>query len=314
MDYKGLGIQNSFSRWRGWKYVGEVAFIAGVYFLYMVVRKFLIPNIEPVAFGNATRIISFESAAGFFWEPGWQSWAIEHSRALVVFLNWAYVVTFAPMIVITAVVMYVKDRPKYFYYRNIILLSFAIALTIFALFPLAPPRFMPEYGFVDAIHRLGGSLSWYGGSEFAQATYYNVYAAMPSLHFGWTVLFGVLFIRMDSWWLKAWGFTYPTLTFFAITVTGNHYILDAVGGGGVALSSFLLYEGIIHLRRRAPVPMAAARARLAVVPAYFHATFLRWKARWVLAVALPKPYLRPEGSFGKRRFFINIPSLKAKRT
>ena len=292
----------------------EVAFIAGVYFLYMVVRKFMIPNIEPVAFANATRIISFESAVGFLWEPGWQSWAIGHSGALVVLLNWAYVITFAPLIVITAVVVYIKDRQKYFYYRNIILLSFAIALTIFALFPLAPPRFMPEYGFVDAIHRLGGSLSWYGGSEFAQAIYYNVYAAMPSLHFGWTVLFGVLFIRMDSWWLKAWGVIYPTLTFFAITVTGNHYILDAAGGGAMALASFLCYEAIIHLKRGAPVPLAAAKTRLAVIASYLHATSHRWKVRSVLALASTRPYFRLEGPLGKRRLYINIPSLKVKRT
>jgi hypothetical protein len=119
---------------------------------------------------------------------------------------------------------------------------------------------MPEYGFVDTINRFGPS--WYGEREMAQVVYYNVFAAMPSLHFGWTLLFGVLYARSGPMWLKVCGVAYPTLTFFAITITGNHYMLDAVCGAAVALASWLSYYGVLYLRARARQPLSATREYL----------------------------------------------------
>ena len=48
------------------------------------------------------------------------------------------------------------------------------------------------------------------------------------------------------------GVVYPTLTLFAITITGNHYITDAVGGALLIIASFLTME--IGIRRRLFVP------------------------------------------------------------
>ena len=243
----------------------QVGIIAGSYFTYMFVRRFLIPDVETIAYENSLKVISFEWAAGFFWEQAWQAWAIEHSRALVVALNWLYVFTFVPILATTTLLVYVKDPGKYFYYRNVWLLSFLFALVLFALFPLAPPRFLPEYGFVDAIQDYGPA--WYGGRDMVKAIYFNVYAAMPSLHFGWTVLFGILYFRTGRPWLRVIGVLYPVMTLFAITLTGNHFVMDAAGGIAVVLAPYLLYEGILKLRRsrlpglvkeRLPAPLYAS--------------------------------------------------------
>ena len=224
----------------------EAGIIVGSYFVYMLVRRFLIPDIEDVAFDNAYRLIDFEAATGILLEASWQGWLLEHSKAVVVLFNWVYIVTFIPILVVTAVVVYAKDRNQYCYYRNVWLVSFILALAIFILFPLAPPRFLPEYGFVDAIQQFGPA--WYGGTDMARSLYYNVYAAMPSLHFGWTLLFGVLYFRMGPLPLKVWGVLYPTITFFAITITGNHYIMDAVGGLAVAVASYASYEVLLRVK------------------------------------------------------------------
>ena len=293
----------------------QVIVIAGTYFVYMLVRRFMITDIEPVAFGNAVKLASFEFARGFLWEPQWQAWAIEHSRALIIFLNWTYIFTFFPVIAIAAVSVYIKDRPRYFYYRNVILLSFVFALILFALFPLAPPRFMPEHGFVDTIQRFGPT--WYGGTDMAAAIYYNVYAAMPSLHFGWTILLGVLFLRMGPKWLKAVGVIYPTMTFFAITLTGNHYILDAVGGGAVALVSFIGYESLLRLRPHARPALAFVKTVGVRAAALIQTALLRLKADTLQVLTATKSLMRTEGlSNGKRKGgFPNYKSLaKAKRT
>ena len=315
MSNRGLSIKALYLRQGLRRHLWEVILLAGVYFVYMFVRKFMIPNIEPGAFENAVKLASFEFATGLLWEPVWQGWAIEHSKALVIILNWVYIVTFFPVIAITAFWVYIKDRPKYFYYRNVILLSFLIALLLFALFPLAPPRFMPEHGFIDSIQRFGPS--WYGGSDMASAIYYNEYAAMPSLHFGWTVLFGVLFFRMGPIWLKVLGVIYPTMTFFAITLTGNHFILDAVGGAAVALASFLGYEGFLRLRPYYRPSLAFAKSSMGRAAALTHVTFLRLKVDTLLAIAAMKSFIRVEGlSDGKWKagFPIYKSLVRAKRT
>ena len=241
-----LGLDLSPLRRGVFRHFREVLLLVGAYFVYMFMRRFALPGVEEEAFANAVKVISFETAAGIFWEPYLQDIAMKSSRALVVFFNWAYIFTFLPVIITTAVIVYFKDRPKYLYYRNLVLLSFVFALIIFVAFPLAPPRFVPEHGFIDAIQRFGPT--WYGKREVD--FYYNAFAAMPSLHFGWSVLFGVMLFRTRQRWLMAAGAAYPVVTLFAITITGNHYIIDAVGGTIMILGTFVFYEGLRRWRYR----------------------------------------------------------------
>ena len=168
----------------------EIAIVVGAYFLYMYSRALVFADFQSTALANARRVIDFEKNAGLFWEPVWQSWAIESAKALVIFFNWAYIVTFFPIVLTASVVLYFNNRDRYKYYRNVVLLSFLIALVGFMLYPLAPPRMIAEH-FVDTINIFGPS--GYASREFTN--YYNAYAAMPSLHFGWTVMFGIIFLR-----------------------------------------------------------------------------------------------------------------------
>ena len=229
----------------------EIFLISAVYVVYMLVRKVILNDVIHVATDNALKVVAFEKELSFLWEPTWQKWAIDHALWLVVTMNWAYIFTFFPIIGITAIIFYIRDRPRYRYYRNVILTSYVVALLVFILFPLAPPRMLGlEFGFVDAIAEFGPT--GYGGREMA--FFYNAYAAMPSLHFGWTVLFGILFWNTRGpWWVTPWlkllGAAYPTVTFFAITITGNHYIVDAMAGGGVAIISILVYHALLRWSR-----------------------------------------------------------------
>jgi membrane-associated phospholipid phosphatase len=70
---------------------------------------------------------------------------------------------------------------------------------------------------------------------------YNPYAAMPSLHVGWSLLAGIALIACArSWWLKASGGALPILMTFAVIMTGNHYLLDVIAGAAVVLVSLTL--------------------------------------------------------------------------
>ena len=255
-SYGFLHIMNSsFSRIDP-RHLVELMIVVGAYFVYQIIGKFGIPNVEAVAYENAFRVISFEATVGLLWEQRWHVWAIENFKAVIIFLNWVYTLGYWPIIFTTAIIVYIKNRSRYVYYRNIVLCSFALALIVFSTLPLAPPRFLPEYGFVNTIELFGPSI--YGSPDMAP--YYNMFAAMPSLHLGWTLLLGVLFVRTKYIWLKAFGVIYPTLTFFAITMTGNHYIIDAVGGAAVLLAAYLLYERFLHLKLRFPQTLAVAKS------------------------------------------------------
>ena len=225
----------------------EVGLVAGAYFAYMYTRALVFSDFQATAFDNAWRVIDFEKKVGVFWEPMWQDWAIDSAKSLVIVFNWTYIVTFSPIVLTAAVILYFTNRETYKYYRNVVLISFVIALLGFMLFPLAPPR-MIEGHFVDTIKAFGPS----GYASRELANYYNTYAAMPSLHFGWTVMFGIIFLRTNKRVIQVFGVIYPTLTLFAITITGNHYIMDAVGGALLIIASFLTME--IGIRRRLFVP------------------------------------------------------------
>jgi len=198
------------------------------------------PDVGPA---NAVKVIQFERSMGFFWEPAWQQWAVSAGRWLPTLLNWVYVLGFFPLGLAIAFTAYFLDRRRYLRYRNVIFVSFAVALVVFVLLPLAPPRLTEGYGFIDTIALYGPA--WYDTRN--SMAYYNAFAAMPSLHFGWACLFGAYFFRSGSPWLKAVGVAYPAAMFLAITVTGNHYIVDGIAGILLIGASFLAYNALAGL-------------------------------------------------------------------
>ena len=220
----------------------EVTLLTFAYFLYMITRKLVFENVEAVATANALKLVSLESSLGLFWELDLQRWLLDGAHHVIVFFNWSYILTFFPIIIPTGIILYKINLKKYIYYRNIILLSLFIAVVVYALFPLAPPRMISGTGIVDTIQSFGPAQYNSRETQF----YYNAFAAMPSIHFGWTVLFGVMFFSTGFWWLRILGVLYPTITFFAIVATGNHYILDAIGGAGVIAIAFLINRMLIR--------------------------------------------------------------------
>jgi cytochrome bd-type quinol oxidase subunit 2 len=129
-------------RWRG--HILELALFIGAYLIYRFTRGLGPSDLETAALANAAQVIGLERSLGFLWEPGWQSWATDTSKALVGFFNWVYIITYWPIIMATALAAYVFDRRRYYYYRSVVMISLAGALLVFALFPLAPPRLAPE--------------------------------------------------------------------------------------------------------------------------------------------------------------------------
>ncbi|MBN0044832.1 phosphatase PAP2 family protein [Streptomyces actuosus] len=153
-------------------------------------------------------------------------------------------------------VLYWRRPVDYRWARSAIGFATVLALVGFWLFPLAPPRLMPGLGIVDTVN---------GPQDFSKPDYgtltelTNQYAAMPSLHFGWSLWCGlVIVILAPRWWMKALGLLHPFFTVSAIIGTGNHWVLDAVGGAVVVGAGFGLTYLLQGPRARAAGPVAAA--------------------------------------------------------
>ncbi|GAA3370956.1 bifunctional glycosyltransferase 87/phosphatase PAP2 family protein [Streptomyces sannanensis] len=133
-------------------------------------------------------------------------------------------------------VLYARRPADYRWARASLGFATMLALIGFWFFPLAPPRLMPGLGFIDTVH---GPQDLTNPDYGAMTEVTNQYAAMPSLHFGWSLWCGVVIAMLaPKVWMKALGLLHPTFTVIAIVVTANHWVLDAVGGATVVAAGF----------------------------------------------------------------------------
>ncbi|MFD3503076.1 bifunctional glycosyltransferase 87/phosphatase PAP2 family protein [Streptomyces sp. NPDC058678] len=154
-------------------------------------------------------------------------------------------------------VLYWRRPVDYRWGRSSLGFATLLALVGFWLYPLAPPRLMPNLGIIDTVH---------GVQDFSKPDYgtltalTNQYAAMPSLHFGWSLWCGlVIAIIAPRRWMKALGLLHPLFTATAIVVTGNHWVLDAAGGAVVVVAGFGLTYLFQGPRARLTTTVAADR-------------------------------------------------------
>ena len=211
------------------------------YAVYMALRHVFPENLESVAGSNSLRLIEIERALGIYWEPGLQQFLLSEARWVVTFFNWAYSLGFLPVLVPGAFLLLCLRYDSFVYFRRVFLISYVLTWVLWLTTPLTPPRLMPEAGFIDSIEVMGPAL--YNSKE--SIAYYNQHSAMPSMHFGWTLLFSVMLFRVGGRGLKALGVVYPLVALGAIIVTANHFILDAVAGGLIIGTAFAVY----HLAR-----------------------------------------------------------------
>ncbi|MEX0786967.1 MAG: phosphatase PAP2 family protein, partial [Dehalococcoidia bacterium] len=162
------------SRRRVFRDVSEIGIVAVAFLLYFLVRGSVVQRDEE-ALRNAVNIVELQEKLGFFWEPELNS-AILNYEALIQFFNQVYFWLDFPLIIAIGLWMYFfGHRHQYTVARDALLASGAIALVVYHLFPVAPPRLLPaEYGFVDTLEQFS-KLSYQAQST---APFVNPYAAV----------------------------------------------------------------------------------------------------------------------------------------
>ncbi len=206
--------------------VGIVGLAALIYFS----ARGLIQTHADQAFEHANWVVSFERSLGLFHEPWLQGWIIGRNW-LTDLANAVYIYGHWPVIAATLSWLLLRHRELFRIYRSAMLISGAIGIVSFVLFPLAPPRFLPGLGFVDTV-----TLHLHAYRVLQPPSLTNQYAAMPSLHVGWNLLMGIAIVTQTRhlFW-KALGVAMPVLMILATIVTANHYIVDGLAGAAVAL-------------------------------------------------------------------------------
>lgn len=203
-------------------------------FSYHLVRGAVNGRVEE-ALNNANGLIGFEKGLGIFWELHLQALITNHA-SLVNFFNNVYIWGHLPVIGALAAWIFFFRRDCFARYRNAFLISGAIGLIFFITLPVAPPRLVPDAGFVDTV-----TLNNNAYRVLQPTAFVNQYAALPSLHFGWNLLVGIaLFQTTRSWYARAFGLLMPLVMFSAVVLTANHYILDPIVGGAIALAAIWL--------------------------------------------------------------------------
>ncbi|VTT75655.1 unnamed protein product [Fusarium fujikuroi] len=251
-----------------------------IYFVYQVGRAITALTLDEgtvdVARRHALQIIHLEQRLHIFWEIEFQKWFLARP-ALLHWINRIYSFIHIPGTITFLVVLYYFTTTRHRRYaagrvrsdtvaagpalyearRRTMAMCNLLAFVVFTSWPCMPPRLLsdPEYkgpdaeeaksfGFVDSVHSGTGESSVWTTNRFCnQYELTKIVAAMPSLHFGYSLLVGLTVatipitgLRSASWKrivIVAAGMSYPALILTAIVATANHFILDAVAGAMV---------------------------------------------------------------------------------
>lgn len=225
--------------------LAEFGIVGACLLIYFLIRGNVVDR-PAIAFSHEADVIDLERRLGIFWEPSWQK-AIAGDRVQIDFWNFVYFWLHGPAIAVIAFWLYFRQRHVYYFIRNAFLVSAAIALLLYAVYPVTPPRLLTPAGFHE--YGIAGPAPNFGFDDtmrqYSQVSYQaeslkpfvNPFAAMPSLHLGWVFLIALgvaLALRNPFGWTVA--VVWPVLMLFGITLTANHYLLDGAAGMGVALA------------------------------------------------------------------------------
>jgi hypothetical protein len=203
----------------------QLALLAGAYWAWRHARG-AVDGSMGVSFSHARDLVSAERSLGLLFEPNVQHWAVSAGWPADV-ARWGYANLHFKGSCLMLAVLYFGYRGSYGFVRNAVFAAMAISVLGYALFPTAPPRFLPELGLDPSIAVTGNNplLSNPGDPLF------NPFAAVPSMHVGLSVILAwSLGMLVRPRLLKAAFFVYPLLMTYVVVASGNHFWLDAVFG------------------------------------------------------------------------------------
>jgi hypothetical protein len=218
----------------GWWTLGvQMLLVTGAALCYFAVRGLTQSSIG-TALENGRQVLGAERWLRIDWETWIQDQIIDHER-LVTLIDWVYIYGHWPVIIATLAWLFTHVPDRYYLLRNAMFISGAIGLVVFALMPVAPPR-LGVLALVDTVTERTSAYR-----TLQPPGLINRYAAMPSLHFGWNLLVGVvLWQAVRNPVVRVFAVACPAAMAVAVVATANHYVLDVIAGAIVALTGLWL--------------------------------------------------------------------------
>jgi PAP2 superfamily protein len=212
----------------------QISLFFAAYLAYRLVSG-LVEGRATAAFQHAREVISVERTLHLFVEPSVQAWA-SGSHFVLVTTSWLYVNAQGPLTIAALLYLYTRRNDSFYFVRNMFMIAMAIALVGYVAFPTAPPRLLPEWGFIDTVSDFTTVHTYHPSA--AMSALVNQYAAVPSMHVAFAFMIGWPLARLSrhSAARIAW-FLYPFVMVFVIVVTANHFIADALLGALTAAAS-----------------------------------------------------------------------------
>jgi hypothetical protein len=229
----------------------ELAALAVLYGAYELVRGFGTED-WVAARAHTADIVALERSLDVFVEQDVQDLAgtIAGVPALLGFL---YVALHFLGTAIALVWVHNRRAQAFPFLRTTLIVSTALALAGYVLYPAAPPR-LAGLGFADTVSTHTGL----NLSSDLLGSLYNPIAAVPSLHFGYSLIVGVAVAQLAGRRaVRMLGAAYPVLMLLIIVATGNHFLFDAAAGGLVVVAGWTVAAALRSPSRPQPVRLAA---------------------------------------------------------
>jgi membrane-associated phospholipid phosphatase len=218
-------------RWASSKWRAQLLLYLSAYWAYSATRWVAAGEV-PRATAHAHWIVKLETGLHLSVEQSVQR-ALD-SGAPIWVLNHVYLIAQFAVVPAALIWLYKHSPAVYRVLRNTLLATWLIAVPIYALFPVAPPR-LAGVGIVDTISgQSEASLNSHVATSF-----YNPFAAVPSLHAGFAFAVGTaLAVALRRRWAKAIALLWGPLVSLAVVATGNHYLFDIAAGLLVTAAGF----------------------------------------------------------------------------
>jgi len=224
-------------------HVREV-FVMFVCLVFYEVGHGLATGREDIAMANGMAVLRAEKALGIYIEPWLQAVASRVDLVVawsVAFYQYAHM----PLTVGCLIWLYMRRAEAWHLFRNWFVMMNLMAVSVFALLPTAPPRMLFSSGIVDMAYLR----DWTDAIVAGPSPLANPYAAVPSLHFGYALFVAIaVFMLARPRWVRWLAAVYPFAVLASIVISGNHFILDAVAGGLVAVAA---YYAAVHTKATA---------------------------------------------------------------
>jgi hypothetical protein len=142
----------------------------------------------------------------------------------------------------------VRQRTEWLSYVRRFSLTLGIAVSVFIMFPAAPPWMAAERGYFPPIQRITGRGWWELNLKTVSRTLdrgaavLNAVAAMPSLHAGLSLLAVMWFTRNTRTWVRIASLSYPIAMSAALVYFGEHYVIDCLIGFAVVVTAWKLVD------------------------------------------------------------------------